>query len=267
MIGGPLDVETVRAGLTTRWIGRRLVYRSGTVSTMIDAAGEAKRGAPEGTVVIAEEQSAGRGRLQRTWLAPAGSSVLLSVVLRPDVEGLQRLSIIVAVALVRAIEAVSGRPAAIKWPNDVLLGGRKVSGILIESHLHGESVDFAVVGVGINVNFDPTAFEEIAETATSLSAVTGGEMSREVVLLAFLHQLEACYLAPEDEIRREWVGRLATLGKAVNASYGRTVEEGIAEAVDEDGALILRRNDGSRVRITAGDVTLRRPTEGSTPTY
>jgi len=255
----PLDLDQVRVRLTTRYMGRRLLYYPETPSTMIDADQEARRGAPEGTVVVAERQTAGRGRLQRSWLAPPGSSILLSVILRPKLETIQKVTIAAAVAVARTIEAVTGLSAQVKWPNDVLLNGKKVSGILIESHLTGDKVESAVVGVGINVNLELSAVPEIADIATSLSEETGRWISREDVLVTFLQQLEECYdeAITSDRIRLEWASRLVTIGQQVTATFGNQVEKGIAEGVDEDGALLLRRFDGTLIRVAAGDVTLR----------
>jgi BirA family biotin operon repressor/biotin-[acetyl-CoA-carboxylase] ligase len=166
---------------------------------------------------------------------------------------------VAALATSRCIEKAAGLKTVIKWPNDVLIRGKKVSGILTESALRGQSVDWAVIGIGINVNFDPKAYPEIADIATSLSVELGKKVSQLEVLLHLLNEVEYFYSALRrgDPIYQEWRAKLETLGKVVQVKTGTDVEKGYAESVDEDGALLLRRPDGTLVRIIAGEVTLR----------
>jgi BirA family biotin operon repressor/biotin-[acetyl-CoA-carboxylase] ligase len=166
---------------------------------------------------------------------------------------------VAALATSRCIEKATGLKTTIKWPNDVLVKGKKISGILTESALRGQSVDWAVIGIGINVNFDPKAYPEIADIATSLSVELGKEVSQLEVLLHLLNEVEFFYLAlrRDEPVHEEWRSKLETLGKVVQVKTGTDVEKGYAESVDEDGALMLRRSDGTLVRIVAGEVTLR----------
>lgn len=226
----------------------------------MDVAKRAARdGAPEGTIVVADEQTAGRGRLQRQWLSPPGSGIALSIILRPSLAHLRRLTMVASLAAVHAIQEVTGLEARIKWPNDVLLRGRKVCGILIDSDLQGEKVEAAIIGLGLNVNLEPASFPEIADTATSLSAELGREVSRLEVLRSLLVQVEKYYkaLLSGESLHKEWKGRLDTLGKWVRVLASGHTEEGEASSVDADGSLILRRADGTLVTIISGDVTLR----------
>jgi BirA family biotin operon repressor/biotin-[acetyl-CoA-carboxylase] ligase len=225
---------------------------------MDEARKEAKAGASEGTVVVAEEQTTGRARLGRTWINPPGV-VAVSIILHPEMSQLIRLTMVAALATSRCIEKATGLETTIKWPNDVLLNGKKISGILTESALRGQSVDWAVIGIGINVNFDPKAYPEIADIATSLSVELGKEVSQLKVLLHLLSELEFFYLALRrgEPIYQQWRDKLETLGRVVQVKTGTDIEKGYAESVDEDGALILRRSDGSLARIVAGEVTLR----------
>ena len=254
-----LSQEAIVPRLRTQLIGRRYVYLPVTSSTQDVAKELASQGTPEGTVVVANEQTMGRGRLQRTFLTPAGASLALSVVLKPAREHLTSLMMLSALAVARAIEKTTGLRAAIKWPNDVLVRDRKVSGVLVESELQGEQVAFAIVGIGLNVNLRVADYPEIADIATSLAAELGRPVSRADVLLSVLDELEAYYTALRrgESIYLEWHDRLALLGRQVRVTMGQEVEEGVAEDVSPDGALILRRADGSRVQIVAGDVTLR----------
>jgi BirA family biotin operon repressor/biotin-[acetyl-CoA-carboxylase] ligase len=224
--------------------------------------GEAKRlaegGAAEGTVVIAEEQTAGRGRLGRDWLSPRGN-IALSLILYPSVEQLTALNMLVSLAVAHSIEKVTGLKTEVKWPNDVLIGGRKVCGILVENAIRGKEVEWAVVGIGLNINLPLTSFPGAAIEATSLSQEAGRGVSREEVLKTLLEELEGLYSAWQsgELIYEEWRNRLSTIGKEVRVRWGDGVVEGYAESVDDKGQLILRCRDGSVVEIPAGEVTLR----------
>jgi len=250
--------KALREGLTARCFGRRLEYRAVLGSTQDLARELARAGAPEGAVVLAGRQTAGRGRLGRSFISPRGG-VYFTVILRPALEHLRPLPIIAALAVARGLEQVAGLRTTLKWPNDVLVGGRKICGILVESELTGQTVNHVLLGIGVNVNADTSAYPEISAIATSAAAEAGREISREALAAAVLNELEELYLAVQagQPVQDEWRARLDTLGRQVRATCGQTVEEGLAEDVDGDGSLILRRPDGSRVTIAAGDVTLR----------
>jgi len=219
----------------------------------------AKEEASEGTVVIADVQTAGRGRSGRSWLSPQGS-LAMSIVLRPPLDYLPGMVMIAALAVVRAIEEMTGLRCAIKWPNDVLVSGKKVCGILVESEAAGKQINYVILGVGVNINFEPSVFPEIAEIATSISHELGKEIDREEFICLLLFELEKLYLELQaggcSSVYRQWRERLETLGKLVNIRSEQKVERGIAEDVTEDGSLLLRRADGSLVEIVAGDVTV-----------
>jgi BirA family biotin operon repressor/biotin-[acetyl-CoA-carboxylase] ligase len=252
------SLKALRDGLTTSFVGRRLEYRSALGSTQDLARRVAQAGAPEGTVVLAGRQTAGRGRLGRSFESPTGG-LYLTVVLRPALDHMLRLPIIAALAVARALERVAGLRTALKWPNDVLVGGRKVCGILVESDLTAEAVNYVLLGIGVNVNADMSVYPEIADIATSAAAEAGRQVSREALAAAVLNELEELYLAGQagQRVQDEWRTRLETLGRQVRVTCGQITEAGLAEDVDADGSLILLRSDGSRVVIAAGDVTLR----------
>jgi BirA family biotin operon repressor/biotin-[acetyl-CoA-carboxylase] ligase len=259
MLENELSPDILRRELRTKLIGQDILHYPTTPSTM-DAAKQAiKEGAAEGTVIITDHQTAGRGRLGREWLSPPRSSILLSIILYPLLEQLPRLTIAACLAVAQSIEKVTGIESTIKWPNDVLIAGKKVSGILIESDAHGDRVNYAIVGIALNINLDTATIPEISETATSLKQILGREVSRREVLLALLGEFEALYSALRrgEPIDQEWRRRLETLGKKVAVRCGDDVQEGVAEGVDEDGNLLLRHSDGSLVTIAAGDVTLK----------
>ena len=255
--------SAIADGLAARRFGCRVYHYHRIGSTNDRARQLAQAGAPEGTVVVAEEQTSGRGRLGRTWLAPPRSCLLVSIVFRPDMPAPQafRLTMLASVAAAVAVERVAGITPRITWPNDLLVGGKKLAGILSEASAIGKRLQFAVVGIGLNVNFEPDLYPEIAATATSLRAQTGREVSRVRLLQQLLAEMESRYetlvAGAQDSLFAEWRLRLGTLGQQVTVSEGEHRECGLAADVAADGSLILRRDDGSTRIVAVGDVTLR----------
>ena len=258
MIENSLSPASVTRNLKTRFVGQKVIYYPNLASTMEIAKREARRGAMEGTVIIADEQTAGKGRAKRVWLSPKGC-IALSIILYPSLRYLPSLIMVAALAVVHSIEAVTGLKPQVKWPNDVIINGKKVCGILIESEVKGESVEYAVTGIGININFRVSDFTEIRPIATSLSDELGRDVSRLDIIKRLLVEIEKLYLAlPAGEsIYKEWRDSLVTLGRKVQVKTGKTIYEGIAESVATDGSLLLRHGDGSLTRIVAGDITIR----------
>ncbi len=235
-----LDLPALETALRTSFAGRRLIYLTNTPSTMDVARAEAEAAAPEGTAVVAEEQTAGRGRFGRQWVSPAGKNIYLTLVLRPTVDQLRRLGIITPLAVALAIEETTGLVPAIKWPNDVLLSGRKLSGALIDAEFSGSDAKYALVGIGVNVNFEIDPVSEIAGIATSLRQELGAETSREAVLAALLNHFEALYTAADARaVHEAWKSRLETLGRDVTLTFHGETHSGRAEDVDDAGNLIL----------------------------
>lgn len=253
-----LSAAAVTEGLKTRFVGQRVLYYPSLTSTMEVARQEALQGAAEGTVILAEEQTAGKGRIKRTWLSPGGN-IALSVILYPSLAHLPSMIMLASLAVAHAIETATGLKPQIKWPNDILIQGRKVCGILLESDVQGSAVNYISIGIGINVTLSPADFPEIQDIATSLSAELGRDVSRLAVLRCLLVEIEKLYLtlSAGGSIYEEWRASLVTLGKKVRATTGDAVYEGVAESVDRDGSLLLRGSDGGLTRIIAGDVTLR----------
>ena len=253
-----LSAAAITRDLETRFVGQRVIYYPSLTSTMEVARREAQQGAVAGTVIVADEQTAGKGRLKRTWLSPRGS-LALSIILYPGLDYLPSLIMLTSLAVLYSIGAVTGLKAQIKWPNDVLLNGRKVCGILIESDVQGNAVNYPIIGIGINVNLRPADFPEIQPIATSLSDELGRDVSLLSLIRGLLVEIERLYLvlSAGGSIYQEWRDSLVTLGKRVRATTGETIYEGIAESVARDGSLLLRGLDGNLTRIVAGDVTLR----------
>ena len=255
--------QMLRSGLYTAVVGRNVRFYQSTGSTMDDVAQWAGDGAGEGAVVVAEAQTASRGRMGRRWVSDEGN-LYFSVLFRPEPDALPLLSPLAGVAVARSIRQVSGLYPAIKWPNDIMIDGRKVAGILAESALSGSQVKHAVVGIGVNVALDVSADPEIAATAASLNDLSGVEVDRSELLRRILQHLDALYL----DVRRgrspipEWRRWLDTLGQRVTVTHHGTTDTGLAEDIDEHGNLLLRADSGELLTLTAGDITLR-PTEGA----
>lgn len=259
----PLSPESVEAGLRTRRLGRPVVHLPVAISTNDEARHHAGRGAPEGLLVLAEEQSAGRGRYERQWESPFGSSILASLLLRPAFLAPERtfmLTVLAALSVAEAVERETGLPVALKWPNDVLVDGRKVCGILVELAGQAGRLEWGIVGWGLNVNVDFSTDEALSRTATSLAEAAGRPWPRLPLLLACLERLEAHYEALRagggEESWKGWRARLATLGREVTVSAPEGAFSGQAFDVAPDGALLVRRADGRVEHVLAGDVTL-----------
>jgi BirA family biotin operon repressor/biotin-[acetyl-CoA-carboxylase] ligase len=221
----------------------------------------AVQGAPEGTLVITDEQTAGKGRLGRRWLAPPDTSLLLSLLFRPDLapNQAQQLTMICSLAIADATEGLTSLPVDLKWPNDILIRGKKAGGILTELGTMGRHLDYVVVGMGLNVNLAVSALPELSRMATSLSQELGHEVARLELLWRILEGIETRYksLRRGESPHEEWAARIINLGCVVQVTTADEVLVGLAEGVDADGALILHTPDGQRKRILAGDVTLR----------
>ena len=258
----PLSAQAIARGLGTLMLGQQVEYRARVESTNDVARQLADAGAAEGALVIADEQTAGRGRLGRAWIAPPRSSLLMSMILRPNLAPSQTARVTMAVALgaCAGIHAAVGLDAELKWPNDILLRGKKCGGILAESSTVEERVEYVIVGLGLNANFARALVDGIPADATTIADELGAPTPRALLAQAILRAIERYYLRLRagDNLRDEFAARLTTLKQRVHAQAPWGAEEGVAEDVDDDGALLLRRADGSSVRLIAGDVTLAR---------
>ncbi|HHX45058.1 MAG TPA: biotin--[acetyl-CoA-carboxylase] ligase [Chloroflexi bacterium] len=256
-----LDAQAIRRGLDTRVVGRALEVHALIDSTNARAVAQARAGAPEGLVVLAEEQTAGRGRLGRRWYAPRGSALLMSLLFRPPLAPMeaQRITMVCSLAVVRAVMEVCELEARIKWPNDIVLADAKLGGLLTELGSTGGVLDYVVVGIGLNVNVDVAQIPELMAPATSLSAEWGRPVSRPDLLIAFLQHADDLYLRLQGgwSPRVAWRDALTTLGREVVVGTPEETLQGVAEDVDDDGALLVRTGDGALRRVMAGDVTLR----------
>ena len=253
-----LDIELLRRALSGGLVGSRLIYYDSLTSTMDEARRLAERGEPEGTVVIAEEQTAGWGRFSRLWVSPRGENLSFSVLLRPTPAQLPFMNMAATLAISDGITEATGLTSRIKWPNDVRIGGLKVSGILIETVLEAGKVDHAVVGIGVNVNFDPAKYPETASTATSVYRETCTKTDRGALLQVVLRRFGQHYdrVKAGHSLTGEWARQMETLGRRVRIVWRDQMVEGTAESVDEQGNLIVKRMDGSIFTAVAGEVAL-----------
>jgi len=250
-------VDNIVKKLKTKVIGQEIVYLNRTTSTMDVARKKAEGRTPEGTVVVAEQQTSGRGRFQRVWISPPGVNLYFSVVLYPKTEMIHFIHMVTTLAIIRGIKSVTGLSAAIKWPNDVKIKNKKISGVLVESTFSGQELSFLVVGVGINVNFDPNEYPEIVLPASSLMQEVGQEVNRLELFTTILYEFEQLYLNIEDgqNLQKEWRDSLETLGLRIRVRQMSHVEEGIAIDTDLFGNLLLRRDDNSIIVLYGGEVT------------
>lgn len=260
----PKDLLAVRveARLERQSLGIPFLHFQELDSTNLEARRQAEAGAPHGACLAAEHQSAGRGRLDRRWLAPKGTCLLFSLILRPrlrldQVFGLTSLA---ALAVCRAVEALSDLKPLIKWPNDVFLNGRKLAGILTEFTSRAENLEFVVVGVGLNVNLTAKQLAKLPAPAESLKAATGRPWDRAVLLARILAEASLLYNRAKPEalpdMADEYAARSLLAGRKVTVRDGDKVRSGIARGIDESGALLLEESSGQIQVIRHGDVSV-----------
>jgi BirA family transcriptional regulator, biotin operon repressor / biotin---[acetyl-CoA-carboxylase] ligase len=247
----------------TKIIGRDIHVFEQTTSTNDVVEKLARDGVREGVVVFAESQTKGRGRLGRKWLSPERKGLWFSVLLRPDLRPQEatQLTVAAATALRRAIQSETGLKPEIKWPNDMLIGGKKVAGILTELSAELDRVRHVVLGIGVDVNLGSGEFPaELKRTATSLKIESGETISRAELAVALLRELDKDYLrvcaGKFPELADEWEAHCGTIGRDVTVQIGDRKIRGCAESLDEAGALLLRTEHGRLETITGGDVTL-----------
>jgi BirA family transcriptional regulator, biotin operon repressor / biotin---[acetyl-CoA-carboxylase] ligase len=247
----------------TKVIGRDIRVFLETTSTNDIVEKLARDGVKEGVVVFAESQTKGRGRLGRKWISPERKGLWFSILLRPDLRPQEatQLTVASATALRRAIQSETGLKPEIKWPNDILIGGKKVAGILTELNAELDKVRYVILGIGIDVNLDAGEFpSELKKIATSLKIETGEIVSRAELAVAILRELDFDYAriggGKFPAVADEWESGCATIGKNVTVQLGDRKIRGRAESLDDDGALLVRTEHGHLERIIGGDVTL-----------
>jgi BirA family biotin operon repressor/biotin-[acetyl-CoA-carboxylase] ligase len=259
-----LAPRRIREGLETKAFGKgEIAYFTEIDSTNLKAKDLAARGAPEGTIVISEKQTKGRGRKTRNWFSPPRDGIYLSLILRPNIapRHAPRITLLTAVSVAETLRSLIGLELAIKWPNDILVNGKKLAGILTEMSSEKGAIDYVVVGLGLNVN-TPIFPDDIKDTATSLLIETGKRFSRAELVRDYLKRHERYYEVFQsmgfEPIRERWKELTNIIGQQVTIAAIDSAYHGEVQDIDQDGALILKDKTGQVHRIIFGDVSLLR---------
>jgi BirA family biotin operon repressor/biotin-[acetyl-CoA-carboxylase] ligase len=255
-----MTANEIKLGLKTNILGKEIVYFDETTSTNDVAFALAIDGALDGTLVIADSQTKGKGRLDRKWFSPKGTSILASLIVRPKIplSHSGNITLITTISIVQAIRHITNLTAMIKWPNDIIVNDRKVSGILVESKIEMNRANFFVVGFGVNVNIPKNDFpEEILETSTSLGIEGQQEVSRVQLLQEILYQLESRYTELMDgsiDFLQEWKNLSVTIGRRVKIERPDEILFAKALDIDKNGALIIQLDSGEIQSIMNDDL-------------
>lgn len=252
------------------WLGKEIFIYREVSSTNSIAQIMARSGAPEGTLVMSRSQASGRGRMKRQWACPPGKGILISMVLRPEIsmQFVPQLTLLCGVVVAETIRKVTGCSAGIKWPNDIVIRGKKVCGILAQSSFSRNGLEYVIIGVGINVNLDTDQLPpDCQETSTSLRLELGQIVSRVKVLKQFIISWEEHYggflKGGHSYLRTKWVENNVTLGRNVTLNREKYPMSGMAVDISERGGLIVTLSDGSTEEFLAEDLSLGRTHYGS----
>ncbi len=256
--------DEINEGLKTKILGKKDIFYYDTIdSTNNKAKDIASNGALEGCIVVAEQQSAGRGRKGRSWLSANGEGICISLILRPLIPPAEvsQITLMTAVAISEALLALTDIDFKIKWPNDILVNGKKLAGILTEMTMEMDAIDYVVVGMGLNVNNPKESFsEEIKDIATSLTIETGSSFSRVKIIRAFLEQFEKLYFEVQDNgftsIIERWKELSDIIGKNVTVDVTGKITKGIVKDIGKDGTLMLEDENNKMHKIISGDVLI-----------
>lgn len=258
-----LNPEFLKENLAGKCIGSPLHYYHEIGSTNDEAFHLGAAGAPEGTVLIAESQRAGKGRMQRVWYSPPGSNIYTSIIFRPAFETVRapQISIAAGVAVAEMLDEYCPGKTQLKWPNDVLIVGKKICGILAQMKGSGSGIDFIVVGIGINVNWNAEQFPpDIKRVATSLSIETGREISRMDLIIRLYENMAKWYRELVQNgfgpVREKWIALSPMMGQPVSVKYGEETVCGRVMGLGEDGSLLLLTDRRETRQVSAGDATI-----------
>lgn len=253
----------LKSMLHCQWIGDRLEYFDETDSTNTRARKQAEQDAPHGTLVVADSQLAGKGRRGRQWASPKGVGIWMSVILRPSLPPMRAsmLTLVAGMAVVRGIKSVTGLSPMIKWPNDVVAGGKKISGILTEMSTEDECIRYVITGIGINVNNEEFP-GDLSATATSLKLEKGEDIRRSPVIGAVAEAFEEYYgrfmeTCDMSLLREEYNRELANAGRGVTVLDPRGNYEGTALGIDDEGSLLVEKRDKTVAAVISGEVSVR----------
>ncbi len=255
--------EVLKENFDGKFFGHSLHCQSETISTNDDAFSLGIAGVPEGTVVIADSQIAGKGRCQRSWHSPPGLNIYTSLILRPQIESFNAsgIPIMAGVAVAEVLDIYCPGQIELKWPNDVMINNKKVCGILSVAKMNGGKVDFIVLGIGINVNIKYNQFpEEIRNIATSLAMESGREIDRQELIISLYENLEKWYKQQLQKgfspIKQKWIALTTMIGQMVQVKFGKESIKGKAVDLDDEGSLILLSEDNKEIKVSAGDATI-----------
>lgn len=258
-----MTAEEIKSRLQTRWMGQSCVYLESVDSTNTYAKRLAEEGASAGTLVVAEEQTEGKGRRGRSWSASKGANIMMTIILKPSVkpEHVSRMTLLMAMAAARGIRSVTGLPAGIKWPNDVVVHGRKVCGILTELNMEVDYINYVVIGTGINVNQEHFP-KEIQDVAGSLCLELGHKIARAELAAEVLRELEELYeifLETEDlsKLYQAYNELCVNCGHEIRVLDPGREYTGTTDGINASGELVVRKGDGSLVCVYAGEVSVR----------
>jgi len=247
--------EEVKHGLGTKFLAKQIHYQESLGSTQDVGRELGLEGAEEGTVVFAETQKKGKGRLMRKWISPSGG-IYFSLLLRPSfllLGDVSQISLVIALAVIKAIKKVTGVSCQVKWPNDIILGNKKLGGVLCEINAETDRVNFIVVGVGVNINS-----RDLPPEATSLLLKTRKKFKRVEIARAILLEIESCYQCAKKDsfsgLLKEWSKFCILWGKRIRVKISNRIIEGEAQGIDERGYLLLRSNNGLINKVSAGDI-------------
>lgn len=253
----------IQLGLQTKFIGREVHYEESVTSTNTLALKHAYDGAPEGAIVVSEEQVSGKGRLGRSWHSPKYTGIWFSIILKPKIPPQQapQLTLLAAVSVVRGIEVATGLKCDIKWPNDILINGKKTVGILTELQAEADRINAVIIGIGINVNQQLEHFpDDLKGTATSLSIETGTKLNRSMILQAILKELEDLYVDYLENgfqvVKFLWESYAVSIGKQIKARTLTETIEGKALGITNDGVLLLEDKNGTIHHIYSADIDI-----------
>ena len=256
-----LDIDRITKGLEAKCLGGKFHYFAELGSTNVHARTLAEQGAAQGEVVIAEAQTDGRGRLGRRWESPPGVNIYFSVILRPRLLPVHapQITLMAAVALAETVAPLIEQAPVIKWPNDILVNGKKLAGVLSEAACNPERIDHVILGIGLNLNYRVVSMPaEIRRRATSVTDLTGNEIDRESVMIRLIQNLDRCYGELEEcgfeTLRPRWDKFFGLRGRRVRIENHEQVVTGRALGIDRNGALVVEDEFGELQNIYAGDV-------------
>jgi BirA family biotin operon repressor/biotin-[acetyl-CoA-carboxylase] ligase len=258
-----LTEETLKERLAGKKFGGLVRYFHEIDSTNIMACRLARDGAPEGTIVVADAQGKGKGRLNRVWQSPPERNLYVSIILRPRIDPptAPQLTLVAGVAVAELLASCGLKDVTIKWPNDVLISGKKVCGILTEMHSSARGVDFIVLGIGLNINMNREDFEPaLGNIATSLKIETGKTHDRIEIISGLLNLIETWYKvflrAGFPGVRDAWLHHAGILGRPIRVVFREDTQTGVVMGIDDDGTIVMKVADGTTQRVIAGDVYL-----------